>query len=124
MTGTYTLQVNRAKFNQSEVDPTCMLCRQDPETTEHFLLTCPTLEDVRRPLLEGVLNTTHKLIQGSVAPPILLQLILDCSGVLGSDRIDDYSSPLRTLERQSISYCHALHTERYQRLSVIPKRKR
>ena len=52
-------------------------------------------------MLEGVLNTTHKLKKGSVNPPILLQLILDCSGVLGSDRIDDYLSPLRTLERQS-----------------------
>ena len=81
MTGTYTLQVNRAKFSQSEVDPACMLCRQDPETTEHFLLTCPSLEDVRRPLLEGLLNTTHKLIQGSVDPPVLLQLILTVVGV-------------------------------------------
>ena len=25
LTGTYTLQSNRAKFNQHEVDPTCLL---------------------------------------------------------------------------------------------------
>ena len=31
----------------------------------------PTLEDVRRPLLEGVLYTVHEMVQGSVEPPIL-----------------------------------------------------
>ena len=37
VTGTYTLQVNRAKFNQSEVDPTCMVCRQDPDNNRALL---------------------------------------------------------------------------------------
>ena len=36
LTGTYTLQSNRAKFNQYKVSPTCQLCKVDPETREHF----------------------------------------------------------------------------------------
>ena len=40
MSGTYMLQATRAKFNQHEVDPSCLLCRKEPENTENFLLRC------------------------------------------------------------------------------------
>ena len=40
MTGTYVLQSNRTKFNQYSVNPTCLLCGEDPEYLEHFLLKC------------------------------------------------------------------------------------
>ena len=36
-----TLQTNRQKFNKSQVDPTCLLCRD--ETVEHYILECLTL---------------------------------------------------------------------------------
>jgi hypothetical protein len=46
-TCTYTVQSNRAAFNQTKVDPTCLLCQSGPETKEHFLLHCSYLQAVR-----------------------------------------------------------------------------
>ena len=43
MSNTYMLQAARDKFNQHEVDPFCLLCRKEPENTEHFLLRCESL---------------------------------------------------------------------------------
>ena len=48
LTGTYTLQANRARFNQNEVDGTCRLCSKDIETREHFIATCEALEHLRK----------------------------------------------------------------------------
>ena len=45
--------------------------------------------------------------------------IVDCS-----NNSDCYETPLRALERQSISLCNSQHTERYKRFTIIPKRKR
>ena len=68
MTGTYILQSNRVAFNQAPVDPTCMLCEQDPETTEHFLVSCGALAVVRKPTLETLLgyanSSSHLLVFG------------------------------------------------------------
>ena len=47
LTGTYTLQSNRAKFNQYNVSPICQLCNKDIETREHFLTCCETLQNIR-----------------------------------------------------------------------------
>ena len=47
LTGTYTLQSNRAKFNQFNVSPICKLCCKHPETREHFLILCESFRDVR-----------------------------------------------------------------------------
>jgi len=44
LTGTYTLQSNQAKFNQHDVDPTCLLCKEGPENRQHFILTCKSTE--------------------------------------------------------------------------------
>ena len=53
-----------------------------------------------------------------------MQLILDSSKVVDVSGLGGYESQLRALERQSISLCHSLHTERFKRLDIIPKRKR
>ena len=53
-TGTYILQTNRASFNQNEVDPTCMMCRNGDGTMQHFLLQCPVLSEIRDPVIKLV----------------------------------------------------------------------
>lgn len=40
LSGTYTLQGNRAAFNQYTVDATCKLSLAAPETRQHFLVEC------------------------------------------------------------------------------------
>ena len=52
LTGTYNLQRNRAKFNQFDIDPTCLLCGEDPENREHFLVCCSTLQNQRDPFIK------------------------------------------------------------------------
>lgn len=47
LTGTYILQVNRVSFNQNQISPICLLCKKEDETTEHFILQCESLEQVR-----------------------------------------------------------------------------
>ena len=48
LTGNYTLQANRQKYNQHEVSPICKLCNLEPEDREHFILRCPILETKRK----------------------------------------------------------------------------
>ena len=84
VTGVYVLQVNRACFNQNSIDATCQLCHQADETVAHFLLDCPVLESVRRPVLEAICNIGCKLVQCPVERDHMLQLILDSSWFTGA----------------------------------------
>ena len=54
LTGTYIMQSNRAKFNQYNVSPICHLCNKDPETREHFLTCCETLQNFRSVYLSKI----------------------------------------------------------------------
>ena len=124
VTGSYSLQVNRACFNQNQIDPTCMICHKGDETAEHFILSCDALAEVRKPMLDRLMVLAKDLIQTQIDSDTLMQLILDSSKVVDVSGLGGYESRLRALERQSISLCHSLHTERFKRLEIIPKRKR
>ena len=54
MTGTYVLQSVRAKFNQYSVDPAYLLCGENPEDHEHFLLWCRSLTESRDPFIKTI----------------------------------------------------------------------
>ena len=54
MTGTYVLKSVRVKFNQYSVDPTCLLCGENPENHEHFLLRCRSLMERRDPFIKTI----------------------------------------------------------------------
>ena len=43
--------MNRACFNQNQMDPTCMVCHNRDVTTELFILACTALEGVRKPMI-------------------------------------------------------------------------
>ena len=45
--GAYTLQCNKAIFNQYEVNPTCPLCSSGEEDRTHLLLHCEAMKDIR-----------------------------------------------------------------------------
>ena len=48
LTDTYILQAKRAKFGPTyATSALCPLCKEDDETTEHFLLKCSSLKLVR-----------------------------------------------------------------------------
>ena len=56
MSGTYMLQASPSKFNQHEVDPSCLVCHKEPENTEHFLLRCESLSGIRQPFLDKIIQ--------------------------------------------------------------------
>ena len=126
-TGTYILQSNRAVFNKSIVDPTCLLCGAEPETMAHFLLKCDMLDVKRRTIYteiaECVLNVTG--IDMSVLPvDEQLQIILDIGQCtipeLSKMNIHDRS----LIEHHTRRLCYALHSSRYYQMRKIPTRKR
>ena len=54
MTGVYMLQTTKARFNQYKVEPTCPLCRLEPEDLSNMLLRCPALADTREAPLSDI----------------------------------------------------------------------
>ena len=112
VTGTYILQSNRASF-----DPTCLLCKTGAETLTHFLLHCAILESIREPILKDIKYILRHSDIDFNNSEILLQLLTDCSAILDTETVSEFIFHVRRL-------CHALHVERYQRLSIVPRRKR
>ena len=117
VTGTYILQSNRAPFNQNEVDPTCLLCKTGAETLTHFPFHCAILESIREPILKDIKYILRHSDIDFNNSEILLQLLTDCSAILDTETVSEVIFHVRRL-------CHALHVERYQRLSIVPRRKR
>ncbi|CAC5388171.1 unnamed protein product [Mytilus coruscus] len=110
--GVYTLQANRHRFNQIEVDPSCPLCKQGPEDRTHFLVLCQYLTTVRQPFMDALKNFIREMLpdlhQQITSDPLqVTQVILDCS-----------SSPFvqpqyyNRLECLSRGLCYALHIAR------------
>ncbi|CAG2222432.1 unnamed protein product [Mytilus edulis] len=53
-TGSYILQTVRAKFKSNTE---LSIFNETEETLPHFLLTCKSLEDIRKPILEDLINS-------------------------------------------------------------------
>ena len=99
ITDTYPLLKNRKKMKKSEND-TCPLCLTKPEDIEHFLLTCPTLDDVRK-------KYTRMLNSMLLNIPTII-------GLLDSREAKKINPEINTdsLEKISKDYIFALHIRR------------
>ena len=131
--GVYVLQSTRASFNQNEVDPTCQMCSSYPETLDHFILECPMLSAIRKPVLCDISNEYNNLNCSpshfhSLCKEEHLKIILDCSYLTNSLRINKQSEKLllrlQTLEFQTRRLVHNLHCARYRMIKEIPMRRR
>ena len=60
VTGSYILQSNRARFNQTETDPSCPMCGYKCEDMPHFITECSALEEVRQSILPKLLLLYEK----------------------------------------------------------------
>ena len=117
LTGSYTLQANRARFNQYDVNPTCIVCKQEPEGREHFLLRCEGLADTRKIYIDMLKDNIYAYYDTQTWDALigdenhLLQCILDCTKceILKPPPNDD-----RLIENESSIrwWCAALHKQR------------
>ena len=82
VSGSYTLQANRAAFNQNEVKPTCLLCNEENETLSHFLLSCKSLETVRQSIMGDICHVLTELTRidfNDLSIENQTRILLDCS---------------------------------------------
>ena len=80
LTGTYTLQSKRARFNQFKVNPQCALCKKQPEAREHFIVTCEMLKPIKTPYvckLRTLFNCSSEINHVIESPELCVQLLLD-----------------------------------------------
>ena len=127
-TGTYYLQTNRAVFSQGASDATCLLCGMTEETLFHFLLECPSLEEIQGPIMQEILDVVHDVQQSTGQLSIgqdLTQLIVDCTVLthMGDER-GVKPKLLQRLQYHSGRLVYGLHALRYKKLDLIPKTKR
>ena len=85
--------------DQNEVDPTCQMCSSHPETLDHFLLECPMLSAIRKPVLCDISNEYNNLNCSpshfhSLCKEEHLKIILDCSYLTNSLRNNKQSEKL------------------------------
>ncbi|VDH95017.1 Hypothetical predicted protein [Mytilus galloprovincialis] len=110
--GVYTLQANRHKFNQYEVEPTCPLCKQGPEDRTHFLVQCQHLTSIRQPFIDALSKAIEEMSPGlyqqiTPEPTQLTQIILDCSS--SHLVLPQFYNRLECISR---GLCYALHIAR------------
>ena len=76
LTGTYLVQSKISRFNQYQVDPTCMLCRSSPEDYMHMILDFGALLKYRKDYIHKLellfLNGTNR----SAGPTVTYKLAL------------------------------------------------
>ena len=116
--GTYILQPNRAKFNQFEVDPTCRLCDEEPETREHFVAVCSALDDCRKKYNEGLVCTINMSIDQvkTLGNDKYTQLVLDCTHPSVNIYTDNPNFNIEEHEMQTRQLLHKLH---FKRLRIL-----
>ena len=116
LTGTYTLQGNRAAFNQYTVDATCKLCLAAPETRQHFISECSAYTQEREVYVQKLRNKLVlpvNVCSDFQNPEFLTQLTLDCSVYV--DRFED----IEFLELCSREFIDQIHKRRITRLNEI-----
>ena len=110
VTGTYILQTTQAKFNNTDVDPTCPLCRMEDEDIIHFLLECNALLKYRR----QAITELDKLFSGSYQqqwslikenPELLTCLILDANTLVIKNFLPDHRVLLDAIEIITRTLC-------------------
>ena len=112
LTGCYTLQANRSKFNQYKVDPTFPICKSAPEDRKHFILQCSSIQRIRGKYLSKIRNFINESDKNLDLENIdaLLQLIIDPSAFYHEKRHLLILDQLEKTTRDTIYDIHLIHT--------------
>ncbi|CAG2258151.1 unnamed protein product [Mytilus edulis] len=129
-TVSYILQTIRAKFINNTELSICKLCNETEETLPHFLLTCKSLEDIRKPILEDLINScSEELAVFNMKDEHfdMLQLIIDPFTYMAGLRNEKAFEVIQNIiDPKCRRLCYNLHCERYRLLQLddIKKKKR
>ena len=115
LTGTYMFQSTKYKFNSSEVDLKCPLCRLKSEDLQHFILRCPALAEAR----DRYFLLIRKFVIAAVGEiiwsehfcnrDILVTLVLDCQKLAENGLLPRSTDILFEIETCSRKLCYKLH---------------
>ena len=117
LTGTYLLQSNRNKFNNSE-SAICKCCGIEIEDILHMLLECPALFYERKKYFEEIRALIVKCIGAEAwqstfnTKDKLVSLILDCSSFVCLTG----KRELTSIEKATTELCQRLHLARLHKL--------
>ena len=119
---TYTFQSNNSVFNQHGVDPTCRLCKNDPESREHFIAKCTfkSLQDIRRKylrLFQKTINNENTGEEKILDFNMFTQIVLDSSHQDVSSTVCISPVSKERLEFLSREYLWKIHIARCQQLA-------
>ena len=108
-------QSTKYKFNSSEVDPKCPLCRLESEDLQHFILRCPALAKAR----DRYFPLIRKLVIDAVGEitwsehfcnrDILVTLVIDCQKLAENRLLPRSTDTLFEIESCSRTLCYKLH---------------
>lgn len=113
-TGTYTLQLHKAKFSRNcLVSSTCLLCGKEPEDIKHFLIRCSVLQQDRQYFFDILRDKLQSFTSLELCSAVfnsedsLLQLIIDSSNFR-------FCENRHRLELESVTrgLCYRLHQRR------------
>ena len=133
ISGSYIFQSNQSKFNQSQIDATCLLCGEEDEDLEHFLLRRQLLETTRQETIYAIDNEVNTIINRrmhQMSNEENIQIILDCSFLLNNDITMKLEyrqlsvNKLTDLEFQCRRQLYNMHSARYRMMTLIRSRKR
>ena len=108
LTGIYTLQSNRAVFNQFAVDPMCKICGTAPETRQHFLVECHYLQEVRHDVYMKIQCVTDLNFTDTISNGDAVQLIRDPSVFFKNKTVID---KVELYSRELVSNLHRIRTK-------------
>ena len=109
LTGCYTLQAQKHKFNQYEVDKTCLLCCKETEDREHFILRCEALQKTREKHLSKLFTILPSILEHK---DMLMQCILDSSHQDLEHIIPTRGNTHQKIEEITRSLLYELHVHR------------
>ena len=118
ITGTYTLQANRARFSQHSVSPTCLLCKNDSQDREHLILHCTAhaqfrekhLATLRLLMARHYSKDTIDEIMSNIV--IIMQCLMDNSKTRVSDILGGHSDIIADIEEINRNLIFDIHNNR------------
>ena len=75
------------------------MCKDEPETVDHFLIRCSALEEVRQPILNSILQCAECFMQSPIDSEILVQLLLDSAGVPTDPKDTQVQNTIKNIEK-------------------------